>query len=374
MSWFLSRILSPARPTGFAALLSAVTLAVVLMLALPVLVLADDDSSRRITVLTRNLYVGSSYSHILDATDAPGFIQGATVFWSHVQQTNFAARAERLADEIAATDPDLIGLQEVSLFRTQVPRDPLSPATDIAFDYLQILRDELAERGLSYAVVSTVTDLDAEAPVFGGPTGLIDVRLTDRDVVLARTDVPQLKISAATSGNYVARVVLNSPVGPIPTPRGWNAVDGMLRGERFRFVNTHLEPEDQPEVQVAQAEELLSGPLATDLPVIAVGDYNSAADGSTTTTYGLLIGAGLADAWTALRRKEAGFTCCQAELLGNPSSQLNRRIDLVLTRGGPKAKNISLTGADPSERVAGLWPSDHAGVVSTIRLRTKGEK
>ena len=108
-----------------------------------------------------------------------------------------------------------------------------------------------------------------KVPVFGGPSGLIDVRLIDRDVVLARTDVSQLSITGAMSGNYDATVVLSTPVGPLPTPRGWNAVDGILGGERFRFVNTHLEPDDQPTVQLAQANELLSGPLATKLPVIA---------------------------------------------------------------------------------------------------------
>jgi hypothetical protein len=29
----------------------------------------------------------------------------------------------------------------------------------------------------------------------------------------------------------------------------------------------------------------------------------------------------------------------------------------------------SIVGARASERVGGLWPSDHAGVVATLRLR-----
>jgi endonuclease/exonuclease/phosphatase family metal-dependent hydrolase len=356
-------------PTGRAATLLAT--AALIAGVLPGAAGADDDQSGRVSVMSRNLYVGSSYSHVLDAKDPLAFVEGATVFWSHVEQTNFRARAEALADEVAATRPDLIGLQEASLFRTQVPRDPATPATDVALDYLQILRNELAERGLSYAAVSVATDFDAEVPVFGGPSGLIDVRLTDRDVVLARTDVSQLSITGAMSGNYDATVVLSTPVGPLPTPRGWNAVDGILGGERFRFVNTHLEPDDQPTVQLAQANELLSGPLATKLPVIAVGDYNSAADGSSTATYALLLDAGLADAWTKLRSPDPGFTCCQAELLDNVDSELSRRIDFIFTRGGPKAKGVQLVGNDPSDRAAGLWPSDHAGVVADIRLRER---
>jgi endonuclease/exonuclease/phosphatase family metal-dependent hydrolase len=358
-----------ARPHRLAQVTTAM---IALAAVLPPPAGAGDDSSRRLTVMTRNLYVGSSYSHIPQTADPLAFIQGTTTFWSHVQQTSFRVRAEALAEEIEATDPDLIGLQEVSKFRIQVPRDPATPATEVALDYLQILRDELQERGLSYAVVSRVPDFDVEAPVLAGPSELIDVRLTDRDVVLARTDAPKLAITRTDSGNYDARVVITTPAGPLPTPRGWNAVDGRLDGERFRFVNTHLEPEDQPAVQVAQANELLNGPLATDPPVIAVGDYNSPADGSTTATYGLLRDAGFADAWSLLAPDRPGFTCCQPELLHNPVSALRTRIDLVLTRGGPKPKDVALVGNDPADRTAGLWPSDHAGVVATIRLRDDG--
>lgn len=124
-------------------------------------------------------------------------------------------------------------------------------------------------------------------------------------------------------------------------------------------------------MQLAQANELLSGPLATKLPVIAVGDYNSAADGSGTATYALLTDAGLADAWTKLRSPDPGFTCCQPELLDNFDSEPSRRIDFIFMRGGPKAKDIQLVGNDPSDRAAGLWPSDHAGVVADIRLRER---
>jgi endonuclease/exonuclease/phosphatase family metal-dependent hydrolase len=346
-------------------------LAVTFTVAIPAVAHADDDSSRRVTVMTRNLYVGSSFSHILEATDPVGFIQGATTFWANVQATNFPARAEALADEIAAERPDLVGLQEVSLFRTQVPRDATTPATEVAQDRLQILLDALAARGLAYEVAASVTDFDAEAPVFGGPTGLIDVRLTDRDVVLVGADVPGLRVTGSQSGNYDARVVVASPVGPIPTPRGWNAVDARLGGERFRLVNTHLEPADQPLVQEAQARELVAGPLAGGRTTIALGDFNSAAGGSTTASYGILRAAGFDDAWSELTRRRPGFTCCQAELLDNPLSQLHERVDLVLLGEGAKAKEARLVGEDPADRIAGLWPSDHAGVVATVRLRDR---
>ena len=41
--------------------------------------------------------------------------------WSSVQATNFPARAKVIAAGIAAQNPDVIGLQEVSIWRTGAP-------------------------------------------------------------------------------------------------------------------------------------------------------------------------------------------------------------------------------------------------------------
>ena len=353
--------------------LVSIFLALAALIALLPDVARADDDPKRLTVMTRNLYVGSSYSHILRATDQASFIQGTTTFWANVQRSNFRLRARRLADEVAVAKPDLIGLQEASLFRVQVPSDPATPATNVSLDYLAILREELAARGLTYNVVSEAVAFEAEAPVLGGPTGLSDVRLTDRDVVLVRAGVRGLVVRSVHSGNYSARVVLATPVGPLAITRSWNRVDAEIGGERFRLVNTHLEPPDpavptSEAVQVAQANELLAGPLASSLPVIAVGDYNSAADGSTTATYGLLIGAGFKDAWTAFQPANPGRTCCQAELLDRISLP-SERIDLALTRGPWKTDLAVRTGVLPFRlSPAPLWASDHFGVFSALRL------
>ena len=53
-----------------------------------------------------------------------------------------------------------------------------------------------------------------------------------------------------------------------------------------------------------------------------------------------------------------------------PSSDLSVRIDYVLGRGPIAAQNLYLVGATPSARTpSGLWPSDHAGVVATLKIR-----
>ena len=66
------------------------------------------------------------------------------------------------------------------------------------------------------------------------------------------------------------------------------------------------------------------------------------------------------------------LTCCQNPNLMNVTSNYTTRVDLVLLRGGIGVRDIHLVGNNPSNRTQGLWPSDHAGVVATLTLRSRG--
>jgi endonuclease/exonuclease/phosphatase family metal-dependent hydrolase len=148
-----------------------------------------------------------------------------------------------------------------------------------------------------------------------------------------------------------------------------------LRGQTFRFINTHLEQEGPfSPIQVAQGNELLSGPANTSLPVILIGDFNSRADGTGTQTYGNLIGAGFKDAWSATHPGELGNTWGHEANLLNTTVNLTQRLDLVLFRNTSSvtpnlcALDADVVGDELSDRTpSGLWPSDHAGVVGTLR-------
>jgi hypothetical protein len=86
-------------------------------------------------------------------------------------------------------------------------------------------------------------------------------------------------------------------------------------------------------------------------------------------TYMDFLAAGYRDGWAEIFPHKAGFTCCQAQLVNNPVSQLNQRIDLVLTLGRVAAQDIALFGDDSSSRTpGGLWPSDHAGVAAQLEV------
>lgn len=329
-------------------------------------------------VLTQNLYLGSSLDPALEATTGAEFIAATAQIYGTAVASDPERRLGAVADTIASTRPDLVGLQEVSRW-TAVPL--ATGANPPSFDFLALLLAELAERGLSYRVAGVADNADIGpvplvAPAFGcrtvtSPTSFdCAVALQDRDVILENTRTPELRLGAAVAGRYAAQQSVPIPDAGGATldfGRGWVQVDGTLRGAPFRFLNTHLEVGEFAAVQQAQAQELLAGPGRTRRPLVLTGDFNSAADGSSTTTYADLIGAGLLDAW-GIRRRAPGFTCCQAGDLANRRSTLRTRIDLVLTRGIRRVRWATVVGDRPIAKTPPRWASDHAGVVAEVQL------
>ncbi len=229
---------------------------------------------------------------------------------------------------------------------------------------------DLRTRGLHYEVVAEVRDIDIELPRLNpdadGNPDPQDIRWTDRDVLLACTDAASdVTVLGARSGRFSSFLDYG---GGIAIPRGWVSGDFKVRGVPFRVVSSHLEDGDAS-VQMAQAEELLAVGGDSGLPTLFIGDYNSNANpDATSAPYDFLIASGLTDAWSAAHPHDPGFTCCQAPDLLNATSLLDQRIDLVLFRGPVQVLDVARVGASVSDKVAGLWPSDHAGVAATLRI------
>ena len=333
-----------------------------------------------LTVMTWNLDFGTDLGPILAATDRFEFASAVAAAFTQAHTSDIPGRAKAWADEIERARPDLIGLQEAVLWRTQTPADfsPTPNATTVEADLVGLLLAELRSRGLSYEVVIAQTGTDIEAPGLF-PTGFVDVRLTQREVILARKS-PGLKLTNAQGGQYAAYMTVPTIIGvPVALPWAWASVDVARHGQSFRFATTHLDPISSVAQQL-QANEFLAGPGGTRLPIIWVGDFNSDAEGtvitgapSATATYGSIIASGYADTWTARHPSNPGFTCCQATDLLNLTSTLTERVDLVLTRGPFHVGKASLVGDEASDQLSsGLWPSDHAGVVVTLELDSGG--
>ena len=336
----------------------------------------SENKAKDVTVMTQNLYFGADLAPAIAALasgDGASIVGAVSATYAKMIATNFPERAKAIAKEIAAAKPDLIGLQEAALWRTG-PADSIiggtSPATDVQYDFVKILVDALAAKGLHYAPVVISDGFDAEAP---GVTsaGLQDIRITDRDAILTCTDdkTSDLKLSNPVAGHFANNLVIPLASGPFTVQRGYAEVDAKVRGKSFRFISTHLDSDVEP-IRQLQAAELLAGPVHTSLPVVLLGDFNAPADG-TSPAYNSLA-ASLTDTWNLTHPTEDGFTWGQNELVNNPFSTADQRIDFIFTHGGISATSVDLIGDQVGDKTpSGLWPSDHAGLVATLEISNK---
>jgi endonuclease/exonuclease/phosphatase family metal-dependent hydrolase len=339
----------------------------------------------KITVMTRNVFLGADLSPAIGATTIEGAIDGAGEIWNELQSTKFAERAKPLAREIKRSKADLVGLQEVALWKTQTPSDggspPVSPigtpATHVDQDFLAILKRELNRIHAGYKVVVVQREFEAELPVdqdgvnspddgIGGAD--FDASLTMRDVILVKRS-SKVKLGKTRRGHYKTRYEPNVGGIVIPVDRGWASVEAKLGRKKFRFVDTHLEAFGDPTIREAQAKELTKGPLKSKGQVILVGDLNS---GIARHHEPEQPGDDLAfKALAAFGMKDNGAvqSCCYSNLF-DPAGVFDHTVDHVLSKPGLKKIRAVVTGNKKSERTpSGLWPSDHGGVISTLRLR-----
>jgi hypothetical protein len=371
-------------------LLPALALAI-LALLLPSAALAKDKGNHGkghvANVMTRNLYLGADLTPAILAPTLPQFVAANGQILREVTANNFPVRAEGLADEILKAKPDLVGLQEVALWRTAPPS--LTPvvtgtptATTVRYDYLAELLAELNRGPDRYEVVVVQNEFDLEAPadengVAGdGPNPAIadaeiNGRLTMRDVILARTS-GGVDTKNPQSANFKTNLVVPVAGVPITVKRGWTATDARVRGTGwFRFVNTHLEA-FQPLIRQAQAAELVAptGPATSELPVILVGDLNSDDDtvsGPDRLAYETLLAAGMVN-----RSTDDPLSCClNSSLLavgaGGSEADFDHQVDHILTRD-PDVVTLQDSEVSGIQPVNGYWNSDHAGVFSSLLI------
>ena len=357
----------------------------VVALAIPVAADAAGQAGPKVTVMTRNVFLGADLGPALGATTLCGAIDGSGVIWNETAETNFPERAVPLAKEIATSEPDLVGLQEVALWRQQIPSDLPpefggTPATEVRYDFLALLMQELQALGADYRVVGVQQEFDRELPAdvdgsdaTGGLCGAdLDGRLTMRDVILAKKGSSVRPTGETDAGHYTHLFVpLIGGVIPIPVTRGWVSTEATVgkTSTRFRFIDTHLEAFGDPTIREAQAKELFApgGPLDTGEQVILVGDLNSGTEarhnihGADQLAFLALQGFGMND-------NGAVQSCCYSDLF-DPTQVFDHTVDHVLTKPALVTKNAFITGNDPAERTpSGLWPSDHGGVVSSLVL------
>jgi endonuclease/exonuclease/phosphatase family metal-dependent hydrolase len=181
-----------------------------------------------------------------------------------------------------------------------------------------------------------------------------------------------VKVKGARSGNFKAG--LQVPLAAIGETanvrRGYVRLDATVKGAKFRFVNTHLEAYSEA-IGLDQAKELTTGPAKSSGQTILTGDMNSAPGSDDSDPIDHLFDTGFDDTFFRKNRRRTP-TCCQQEDLTNGASQLKSYIDFVLAKPRATVRKSQIVGNSASVKTpSGLWPSDHAGVVSTLRLKVR---
>jgi endonuclease/exonuclease/phosphatase family metal-dependent hydrolase len=337
---------------------------------------AKQAKGTKLTVMTRNLYLGADLTPALQANTVDQAVNAGGEIVNQVHATKFpSVRAAAIAAEIKKRKPDLVGLQEAAWWRTG-PVDlnaalgsPVASQTDPqGGDFLTDLLKQLNKKkkgkkgsakkkpALRYALAVVKPEFDFELPVNdnGQGNGLAGAdhneRLTMRDAILVRKGVG-VKFNHPTSGtfNTLLRETLAGGARTVDVTRGWTAIDVKARGRSFHFVNTHLEAFDSQgnnqtnqgtslgkgDIRAAQAAQLVGpgGAANSRRPVILLGDMNSdddtVANNGDRNAYNALLAGGFTERSTA-----NPLSCCLNDpfLVGGPNSinDFDHQVDHVL--------------------------------------------
>lgn len=309
-----------------------------------------------VTVMTRNVYFGTDPVPL--AVEPPGerFETAATNVFQRTIDSHPRERMKAIAAEIAKARPDVVGLQEVGLYRTGPKGDPAA-ATKVVYDMLADLTSALRRLKAPYRVVGPGEGFDAEGPTSRG----FDLRITiDDSVTLVRRGVSVRNVRARAFRNQF--VIPTQALGEVEVTRGFTQFDGTVDGRRIRFVNTHLEAYSN-EFKAKQGTEIVRGPARSRLPTIVIGDLNTGPnleDPADEKPFQVFSRAGF-----KISRLSRSSCCFEGDVR---TGRLDHNVDWILTK--PKARLLRsyITGARKIGGV-GVYPADHAGVVSELRVR-----
>jgi endonuclease/exonuclease/phosphatase family metal-dependent hydrolase len=363
---------------------------------------ANGDGGKGVVVrtMTYNAGLGTGLSARF-ATTLDELCEGAGQNIGEVDATNPPLRMRAIARNILRKKPDLVGLNEADAVLTQTPADhgPLlggTSATTVRYDYIQLILDRLNKGKRRYRLVTAHDEFEFEVKAnldgvgFGCDDSETDVRLITRNAILKRVRAG-VRTSRLRQQSYRHQVSFELLGGiQIPVPRGWESVDASVRGsKRFRFVHTHLEAFDNRKrntmldtrtdpptqtmvgngaVRTIQADELVQGPAQARIPVVLAGDLNSnvpGVDPGDEKAFQRILAAGF-----KRRSTQEPPSCCIEDDRGGTIADFDHVVDHILAKPGRTIRLVS-SSVVGRRKVNGLFPSDHAGVFSALRVPRK---
>lgn len=246
------------------------------------------DTDATVTVMGRNLYLGADVGVALDLL--PDLSAAAQFMWDQVAANDFDSRVAQLAAEAARYQPDVIGLQEATVWSC---RTGLFGSVTPVYDFTTGLLEATKEAGVEYVIaeadgvqannpgyqipaipfLTKVTDPETLQPIFGSDSAYCG--FTIGDALLVRGDLAASVVAAGTS-EFDERYAVVPVVFTID--RGYSWADLSIGGTTVRVVTAHLESlwsEGSPVPGAVQAQQLVEDLADTTVPLVVVGDFNS---------------------------------------------------------------------------------------------------
>ena len=255
-----------------------------------------EGAATELTVMTQNLGLGAD----LYALFGPGCQEPAAAracvdaFWTAVQASDYPARAEALAERIAAAGADVVALQEATAFYRSSSGD--APPV---LDFLGLLLEALDARGASYGVSTWDTGTDVTlAATSGAP-----LRFVERDVILVTRDIGD-EVHDARGGRFTAPALFRHGGQTVQLQRGYAFIWATKDRLPFRLYTSRIEESpEEAEIRGLQALDLEEAFEEAPGATIFAGDLSAgpADEGAAGLAYALLAGPNgtFEDAWAA---------------------------------------------------------------------------
>lgn len=261
-----------------------------LVLALLLLPIAKIEAAEpyQVTVMSRNLYLGSDVGVALELI--PNFPAAAQFMWDQVKKTDFPKRAKKLAAEAALDKPDLIGIQEATIWYCR--KDLWSEKIEV-FNFLNQFIEATKVSGTPYSLarsngvsafnpgysiaaipyLTKVKDPETFPALFGSESA--SCGFTIADAILVRDDL-------AGNVQQVGNTEYDATYSIVPTLmtiyRGYTWVDYQVNDSLVRVISTHLESiwdENKVPNSAIQASQLVDDLKSAKMPLIVMGDFNA---------------------------------------------------------------------------------------------------
>jgi endonuclease/exonuclease/phosphatase family metal-dependent hydrolase len=308
--------------------------------------------------MTYNVNEGTDHVHVLTAlqqgTDLPTAVGQD---YADVVASDIPDRALGIAHVIEQSHADVIGVQEATIY---------SMNGKVTYDILGSIMNDLNAHGQHYELVQTAPALDIQLPDASGDL----IGEADQNAIIMRVGCGDdaIQASNAQAGTFAAHATITIGTFSLPVTRSWASADFTVHDHTVHFVTAHLESlSDQ--LAALQAQELLAGPASSSLPTVVGADFNSPADG-TGAAYNVFASpsTGFIDAWKARHPHSPGYTWGEQPDPQSPQVNLTERIDFIFVHGHAGVLSAKEVGFHTGDRIGGVWPSDHAAVVSTVQF------